>query len=121
MSNGIEIEGLEEFEEMIKGMTITDSDAKGAVRESIKPIAKAVENNTPEGHTKRLKKVSKTVKVEGLGITGIVRAKTFYDVFQEFGTSQQKHHIGYFEKAVKESVDEALKILTKKLLEDKIK
>lgn len=116
MSSGIEIEGLEEFEKTIQDMTITDLEAKAAIRAAIKPIADTIEKETPKGETGRLKKLSKTVKTNGLGYEGIVRAKAFYDIFQEFGTSQQKSHVGYFDRAVKSSEDEAINILSNALL-----
>lgn len=120
MANGIELEGMEEFTDFLQGMTIDEDDEKKAVRQAIKPIADEIEKNTPEGNTKRLKKISKTVKKDGFATIGIVRTKAFYDLFQEFGTSQQKANVGYFDRSVKNTEDEALKILAKELL-DKIK
>ena len=118
--SGIEIEGMDEFTKMLEDMTISEADEKKAMRKAIKPIADEVEKNSPVGKTGRLKKVSKTVKKDGLATVGVVRTSTWYDKFQEFGTSQQKHNIGYFERSVKDTEDEALEILSKELL-DKVK
>lgn len=116
MSDGIELEGMEEFADFLQDMTIDEADEKKAMREAIKPIANEVEKNTPVGNTGKLKKISKTVKKEGLATVGIVRTKAFYDLFQEFGTSQQKSNIGYFERSVENTKNEALSILTRELL-----
>ena len=113
----IEVEGMEEFEEMLVDMTIDKSDEKKAMREAIKPIAKEIEMNTPIGKTGRLKKLSKTVKKDGLATVGIIRTKMFYDRFQEFGTSKQKANIGFFSNSVDNTTDKALEILTKELLD----
>lgn len=117
MADGIEIEGLDEFTQMLENMTIDEADEKKVMRNAIKPIAEEIEKNTPVGSTGKLKKISKTVKKEGLATIGIVRTKVFYDMFQEFGTSQQKHHVGYFDRSVKNTEDKAIEILAKELLD----
>jgi len=114
--DGIEIEGMEEFTDMLEGMTIDEADEKKAIRNAIRPIAEEIEKNTPIGSTGKLKKISKTVKKEGLATVGIVRTKAFYDIFQEFGTSEQKKNVGYFDRSVKNTENEALNILSKELL-----
>ncbi|EKO1913619.1 hypothetical protein PZQ55_002707 [Clostridium botulinum] len=120
MSSGIEIEGMEEFTDFLQDMTLTESDERKAVREAIKPIANEVEKNSPTGYTGRLKRISETVKKEGLATVGLVRTTVFYDIFQELGTSKQKKNVGYFERSVKSTEDKALSILAKELL-DKVK
>ena len=117
MADGIEVEGMEEFTDMLADMTIDEADEKKAMREAIKPIADEVERNSPVGYTGKLKKISKTVKKEGLATVGIVRTKVFYDIFQEFGTSKQKKNVGYFDRSVKNTEDEAVEILAKELLD----
>jgi HK97 gp10 family phage protein len=117
MADGIEVEGMDEFTDMLKDMTIDEADEKKAMRNAIKPIADEVERNSPVGYTGKLKKISKTVKKEGLATAGIVRTKVFYDIFQEFGTSQQKKNVGYFDRSVKNTEDEAVEILAKELLD----
>lgn len=116
MADGIEIEGMEGFTEMLQDMTIDEADEKKAMREAIKPIADEIEKNTTK-RTGKLSKLSKTVKKEGLATVGIVRTKQFYDTFEEFGTSTAKHNVGYFERSVKNTEDEATEILAKELLD----
>ncbi|AJA42864.1 hypothetical protein DP125_13640 [Clostridium tetani] len=116
MADGIEIEGMEEFADMLENMTIDEADEKKAMREAIKPIADEIEKNTKK-RSGKLSKLSKTVKKEGLGTVGIVRTKAFYDIFEEFGTSHAKHNVGYFDRSVKNTEDNAIEILSKELLD----
>lgn len=78
MADGIEIEGFEEFEEMLVDMTIDESDEKKAMREAIKPIATEIEKNTTK-RTGKLSKLSKTVKKDGFATVGIIKTKQWYD------------------------------------------
>ncbi|WP_096635853.1 HK97-gp10 family putative phage morphogenesis protein [Clostridium cochlearium] len=116
MADGIEIEGMEEFTDMLQDMTLDEADEKKAMRNAIKPIAEEIEKNTTK-RTGKLAKLSKTVKREGLGTVGIIRTKQFYDIFEEFGTSNGKHNIGYFSNSVDNTTDKALEILAKELLD----
>lgn len=116
MSNGIEIDGFDELEELVQDMVITEADEKKAIKKAISPIADEVEKNTPVKTKKLQKSVIRSVKKEGFATVGIVRMGRFYDIFQEFGTSKSKAHVGFFERAVNKSTDEALAILSKELL-----
>lgn len=115
--NGIEADGFEELEKMLQEMTITEEDEKKAMRAAIKPIAEEVKKNTPEDTGELKKSIRKQVKKDGLATVGIVRLGRFYDVFQEFGTSKSKKNVGFFEKSINKSKDEAVKVLGKELLE----
>lgn len=117
MADGIEIEGMEEFTNMLQDMTIDESDEKKAIREAIKPIADEVQKNTPVGATGKLSKIKTSVKKEGFSTVGTVKTGAWWDKFQEFGTSQQKHNVGYFDRSVKNTEDRALEILAKELLD----
>lgn len=116
MSNGIEIEGLEELTEFLQDMNIDEADEVRAVKKAIDIIADEVEKNTPEGATKRLKKIKKSVKKEGFATVGKVKMGAFYDVFQEFGTSKSKTNVGFFERSINKTENEAIEIITKELL-----
>ncbi|AUM89168.1 hypothetical protein RSJ15_16210 [Clostridium botulinum] len=115
MNNGIEIEGMEEFTNMLENMTLGEADERKAVRLAIEPIANEIEKNTTK-RSGKLSKISKTVKKEGLATVGIVKTKQFYDIFEEFGTSMSKHNVGYFDRSVKNTEGEAISILAKELL-----
>lgn len=113
----VEIEGLDELEKMLQEMTITPEAEAKALRMALQPVKSAVERNTPVGATGKLKgSVKIQVKRDGFGIAGVVKLGRFYDRFQEFGTSKSKKHVGFFDKAVNQSQDEAVKILADQLL-----
>lgn len=113
---GIEIDGLDEFQEMLEEMTLTEADERSSMRKAIKVIAEQVEKDTPVGETGQLSKIKTSVKKDGLGIVGVVKSGSYYSIFQEFGTSYQKANVGYFDRAVTSTQDEALSILIKELL-----
>ncbi|KOY66359.1 HK97-gp10 family putative phage morphogenesis protein [Clostridium sporogenes] len=115
MADGIEIEGMEEFTEMLENMTIDEADETKVVRKGIEVVAKQVESNTPV-LTGKLKKIKKSVKKEGFATVGTVKLGAWWDLFQEFGTSQQKYHVGFFDRAVKGSENEAIEVVAKELL-----
>lgn len=112
----INFEGLEEFQEMLEQMTLTDNDERSSMRKAIKVIADQVEQDSPRGKTGKLSKARTSVKKDGLGIVGEVKAGAYWDVFMEYGTSYQKAHVGYFDRAVTSTQNEALSILIRELL-----
>lgn len=116
MSNSIEIEGMDEFTEILEEMTITEEDGKKAMRKAIKPIKEGLEKDTPKDSGK-LAKVKTSVKSNHLSIIGTVRLGAWWDKFQEFGTSFQKKNVGFFERSVSNTGDEAVGILGKELLD----
>ncbi len=115
--SGFELSGFEELETLLQDMTLTEAEEKKAVKKSIDVIAKVVESNTPIGKTGSTKKQIKTkVSKDDFSVTGQIIMGAFYTGFEEFGTSQQKHHVGFFERSVNSSQNEALEILAKELL-----
>ena len=117
MPSAIVIEGFEDLEEYIQEMTLTENDKKTAMKAAIEPIGEEVRNNTPVKSEKLKKSVRTQVKKEGFATVGIVKMGEFYGKFQEFGTSQQKAHVGFFERAVNKSQNKAIGILSKELLD----
>lgn len=115
--NGIELDGFEELEELLHDMTLAEADEKKAMKAGIDVIYKAVESNTPTGETGDMKKeIKEKVSKDDFSITGQVIMGAWYTGFEEFGTSQQKHHVGFFERSVNSSQNEALEVLAKGLL-----
>lgn len=111
----LEIEGLEEFQSLVQEMSLDVSDKRKAVRAGIKVIGKGLEDDTPKGKTGKLQKVKITVREKDLATEGIARSSAFYDVFQDFGTSQQKKHVGYFERSVKNNEADAVEEVAKSI------
>lgn len=115
--SGIELDGFEELEDMIQGMTLTEADEKKAMKKGIDVIYKVVESNTPMGETGKTKKeIKEKVSKEDFAVIGQIIMGAWYTGFEEFGSSQQKHHVGFFERSVNNSKDEAIGVLAKELL-----
>lgn len=115
--SGIELEGFEELEELLQDMTLTETDEKKAMKAGIDVIYNAVESNTPVGESGDMKKeIKEKVTKDDFSVTGQAIMGAWYTGFEEFGTSQQKHHVGFFERSVNSSQDEALEVLAKGLL-----
>lgn len=118
--SAIEIQGLDDFEKLLQeGLVLDTSTKRRAVKNGIKVIAENLEKDTPPGPTGKLAEIKTTVREKDLAIEGLARSKAFYDIFQEFGTSEQKKHVGYFERSVnknsKEAVEEVAKVIFSKM------
>lgn len=113
MSSTIELEGYEEFEEYVKNMSLDLTVKKQAIRSGIKVIGQGLEKDTPAGPTGKLAKIKISVKENALATEGTAKSNAFYDVFQNFGTSEQKSHVGYFDRSVEENTEEAISKVAK--------
>lgn len=108
MPSTIELEGFEEFEQYVKSMALDATIKKQAIRSGIKVIGEGLENDTPRGPTGELAKIKISVKENALATEGTAKSEAFYDIFQEYGTSEQKAHVGYFDRSVEENTEEAI-------------
>ncbi|EPY2275486.1 HK97-gp10 family putative phage morphogenesis protein [Clostridium sporogenes] len=117
MADGIIVEGMDEISEMFEDMTLTEADKRKAVRKGIDVVDKSLDGQIPIGKTKRLSKRKKSVKKEGLATVGTTRLTAFYDFMRELGTSQSKAHVGFFDRAVKSSENEAIEAVARELLD----
>lgn len=112
----IEVDGFDEIEELLADMNITQEDERKAMKKAIAPVAAEVERNTPK-KTKRLEKsVAESVTKEDFATVGIVKMGEFYDIFEEFGTSQSKKNVGFFERSINNTQDGAITTLANELL-----
>lgn len=115
--SSIELDGFEELENIVQNMTLTEAEEKKVMKSAIDVIYNEVESNTPVGETGDMKKeIKEKVSKDDFSVTGQVIMGSWYTGFEEFGTSQQKHHTGFFERSVNSSQDEALDVLAKGLL-----
>lgn len=108
MAGTIELEGFEEFQEFIEDMSLDSTTKKQAVRAGIKVIGAGLENDTPVGPTGELSEIKISVKENNLAVEGTAKSNAFYDIFQNFGTSKQKAHVGYFDRSVESNTGEAI-------------
>ncbi len=116
MSNRIEISGFPELENLLHDMTISEAKEKAAMRLAIVPMKEGLIAATPKGKTRKLMDVKTTVKKEGFATVGILKLGAFWDMFQEYGTSQQRAHVGFFDRTIRRTERTALAILTRELL-----
>lgn len=118
--SGIEVTGFDDVEKYVQDMTLTDSDKTKAMKAAIRPMYCATQSVTPvrSGALKQSEK--EQVKKEDMATVGIVRYGKFWDIFNEYGTSKDKSHVGFFSKAIDQSSDEAVQILAKGLLDKAI-
>lgn len=96
------------MEELFDNMVFSSLDKRKAVKTGINVIAEGLEKDTPKGPTGELAEIKVTVREKDLATEGIARSKAFYDLFQNFGTSEQKANVGYFERSVDQNKDKAL-------------
>ena len=112
----IELEGIEDFEKLLGNMVLSQSDKRKAVKSGITVIADGLEKDTPKGKNKKLSEIKVTIREKDLATEGVARSKAFYDVFQEFGTSEQKVHVGYFERSVDSNSEKAVSEMAEVIL-----
>lgn len=116
MASGIEVTGFEDLENIIQDMTLSDAEEKKIVKNAIQPAKETIQQNTPVGQTHELEEsVTDSVKKEDMAIVGTIKMGKFYDFFQEFGTSQQKDNVGFFEKSVNSTTDEVIALMAEGL------
>lgn len=70
---------MEEFQQMIEEMTLTEADERSAMRKAIKVIATDLEGSSPKGSTGKLSKIKTSVKKDGFGVVGEAKAGAYYD------------------------------------------
>lgn len=118
MSNGIEFSGFDDLANMLEDMTLTEQDERKAIKKGIEYLAKNLEEDSPKGKRKKLSKVKTSIKREGMSLSGNIKAGSYYGMFQEYGTSKQKANVGYFEKSIEKSKDEALELVAEEILKN---
>lgn len=112
----IEIDGLNDIISFNENLIITEADERKAMKKALEPVAKQLTDDTPKGATKKLSKVKISMVREGFATVGNIRLGAWWDMFQEFGTSKSKKHVGFFERSVNSTQDKAVEILSNELL-----
>lgn len=110
-----EIDGFDDFFDEIKNMEISDTKKRKALRTVGDVLIKGIEPNLPKRTGGYRKELKKRITQTDEGMSVIVNSSKFYDIFQEFGTSQQKSNVGSFEKGVNQSADKAVETAIKEL------
>lgn len=113
----IELEGFDELSKLLESMTLTEEDERKAISAALEPVKAEVEKNAPEGKTKKLIASIRTqIGREDGQAVGKVIIGAYYGRFQEYGTSTQKKNVGFFERSIRASKDEAMKIIKGEIL-----
>lgn len=115
MSARYEIKGFDDFFDKIKDMEISDIKKRRALRGAGEVLIKGIEPNLPKRTGGYRKELKQKIKQTDEGMSVIVSSSKFYDIFQEYGTSQQKANVGSFAKGVNQSADKAVETVVKEL------
>lgn len=113
----IEIKGFDDIFEELDDMNISDRKKRKALKEGAEIVRQSVIDNSPvkTGDMKKSWK-AKIKRFDGnLGFE--VRGDTPQDIENEFGSSSNKKHIGFFSNAVDKVADKAVNTIVKELLE----
>jgi HK97 gp10 family phage protein len=115
MSASYEIEGIDDLFDELKDMEISDAKKKKALRDCGDILVDGIKPNLPKRSGKFRDSVKRRIVRLDVGLSVVVSSGKFYDVFQEYGTSQQKSNVGTFEKGVTSSQDKAVEAVIKEL------
>lgn len=112
----IEIRGFEDIFKDLDDMNISDKKKRAALKEGAEIVRQAVVDNSPvaTGNMKKRWK-SKIKRFDGnLGFE--IRGDTVQDIVNEFGSSKNKKHVGFFSNAVDKVSDKTVNIIAKGVL-----
>lgn len=113
---GIEIKGFDDLFDTLDDMNISDRKKRKALKEGGEIVRLAVADNSPV-RTGTMKKRWKSEIKRFDGNLGFeVRGDTPQDIENEFGSSTNKKHIGFFSNAVDKVADKAVNIIAKEIL-----
>lgn len=108
MADGVTMEGFDELFDMFEDMEISEQKERKALKAGGEVLFKSVQDNAPTDRGKLKKSIKKSIKRYDGDLSCEIKVNSFYGSFTEFGTSQDKSHIGWFEKAIKDAEDEAI-------------
>ncbi len=114
---GIEIIGFDDIFEGLDDMNISDNKKRKALRTGSDIVQAAIEEATPE-RTSKMKKSWKGIIKRFDGNLGFeIRGNTPQDIENEFGSSRNKKHIGFFSKAVDRVAEKAVNTIIEEILD----
>lgn len=114
---GIEIKGFDELFENLDDMNISDKKKRAALKGSAEIIRQAVENASPVRSGRMKKSWKASIKRFDGNLGFEVRGNTQQDIENEFGSSKNKKHVGFFSRAVDSKSDEAVRNIIKGVLD----
>lgn len=113
---GIEIKGFEDIFEELDDMNISDKKKRRVLREGAEIVKQAVIDNSPEASGQMKKRWKNKIKRFDGNLGFEIIGDTVQDIENEFGSSKNKKHIGFFSNAVDKVSDKAVNIIVKGVL-----
>ena len=112
----IEIKGFEDIFKDLDDMDISDKKKRAALREGAEIVRQAIEDNSPVRTGKMQKRWKSTIKRFDGDLGFEIKGDTVQDIENEFGSSTNKKHMGFFSNAVDKVSDKAVKIIAEGVL-----
>lgn len=111
----IEIIGFDDVFKDLDDMNISDIKKRKALKAGAEVIVKAVEDNSPQRTGKMKGSWKSSIKKFDGNLGFEVRGNTPQDIENEFGSSKNKKHVGFFSRAVDRSADEAVAVIAREV------
>lgn len=115
--NDWDLSGLNELVTICNEMEISDTKERKALNIGGEILLKSAIENAPEltGYTE--KSIKKKITKNDDGDTSCVISVNAWDAgFNEWGSSKNKNHIGFFENAIDDKLDEAIRAMKEVIL-----
>lgn len=112
----IEIKGFDDIFNNLDDMNISDKKKRKALREGVEIIMQSVIDNSPVRSGKMKKRWKSSIKRFDGNLGFEVKGDTVQDIENEFGSSKNKKHIGFFSNAVDKATDKAVNSISKGVL-----
>lgn len=112
----IEVKGFDDIFKDLDDMNISDKKKRRALKEGVEIVRQAVIENSPVATGSMKKRWKSTIKRFDGNLGFEVKGDTVQDIENEFGSSKNKKHIGFFSKAVDKVSDKAVNIIANEVL-----
>lgn len=112
----IEIKGFDDIFKDLDDMNISDKKKRKSLKEGAEIVRQAVIDNSPVRTGEMKKRWKSSIKRFDGDLGFEVKGDTVEDIYNEFGSSGNKKHIGFFSKAVDEVSDKAVNVIAKGVL-----
>ena len=116
MSATYKVEGFDDFFDEVANMEISTTKKRRVLNEVGDVFVKGIEPYLPKRSGRYRRMLAKHIKQLDEGLSVVVNSKAYYDVFDEFGTSQSKKSVGSFERGVNAVADKAVETAMKGLI-----
>lgn len=112
----IQIKGFDDIFNDLDDMNISDKKKRKALKDGAEIVKQSVIDNSPVGTGQMKKRWKSTIKRFDGDLGFEIKGDTVQDIENEFGSSKNKKHIGFFSNAVDKVSDKAVNIIAKGVL-----